>query len=65
MDGHNSILDQVIREITMTQGMTFAIEAKCECGQVHRIPLDGFRACPCGRKVVSRVLTELINRTEG
>jgi len=50
------LLDEVIREIVMMQAKTCVTEVTCECGEVHRVPLDGFCICQCGRKVVSPIL---------
>jgi hypothetical protein len=69
MDGFNvsptSCLDEVIREIVMLQTKICVTEVVCECGQVHRVPLDGYRICQCGQKVVSQALTELTDRVAG
>ena len=69
MDGINvnpaSCLGQVIREIVMLQTKVCVTEVQFDCGQVHRVPLDGFRICKCGRKVVSQALIELTDRIRG
>jgi hypothetical protein len=65
MDGFNvnpaSYLDEVIREIVMLQAKVCVTEITCECGQIIRVPLDGFHICQCGRKIVSQVLTSMID----
>ena len=69
MDGFNvnpaSCFHEVIREIVMLQTKTCVTEVICECGLVHRVPLDGYRICQCGQKVVSQALTELTDRIGG
>ena len=59
------VLQNVIREIVMLQSKICVTEVICDCGQIHRVPLDGFRICSCGQKVVSQVLTELTDRIGG
>lgn len=60
MDSHNvdSVpgLSEVLKDICLTQAKVCVTEVQCECGEIHRIPLDGFRICQCGRKVVSPFL---------
>ena len=65
MDGFKAeSLDDVIREIVMLQTKTCVTEVKCNCGKVHRVPLDGFHICQCGRKVASQILTSMTDRIE-
>ena len=63
MDGFNanavSCLDEVISEIVMLQARTCVTEVTCDCGQIHRVPLDGFHICQCGRKVASQIITSM------
>jgi len=49
-------LADVFRDICLTQAKVCVTEVKCECGEIHRVPLDGFRICQCGRKIVSPLL---------
>ena len=65
MDGFNvNSLDEVIREIVMLQTKICVTEVTCECGQIHRVPLDGFCICQCGRKVASQLLSSMTDRME-
>jgi len=60
MDNHSidSVfsLTEVFRDICLAQSKVCVTEVKCECGEVHRVSLDGFCICKCGRKVVSPIL---------
>lgn len=54
-----SELDDVIRDIVMMQARTCVTEVTCVCGKLHRIPLDGYRICECGRKVLSPIFDQI------
>jgi len=54
-----SCLDELIREIVMMQAKICVTDVRCDCGIVHRVPLDGFHICQCGRKVMSQILTNM------
>ena len=68
MDGLNtnpaSCLNELIREIVMLQSKTCVTDVRCDCGIVHRVPLDGFCICQCGRKVASQLLSSMTDRME-
>jgi len=54
MDGLNDLIENIV----MMQKKTCVIDVTCECGQILRVPLDGYRNCEvCGRKVLSPILT--------
>jgi len=55
-------LHDLIEDIVMMQKKTCVVDVTCECGQIHRVPLDGYRICEvCGRKVYSPVITGELN----
>jgi len=66
MDGFNlesvSGLNDVIENIVMMQKKNCVIDVTCDCGMIHRVPLDGFHICEvCGWTVLSPILSgELI-----
>jgi len=65
MDGHKpkpvSTLQELLYDLVMMQAKTCVTEVKCECGKVHRVRLDGFHICECGKKVKSPILDDLID----